>query len=290
MTFLLDPRIHRVWRTPSILQFGVDRPVLTLSGLSDAEERMLVALESGVTLSGLQLVSARAGGDPSRCSEFLKRVERVLVPARDPLSPSRPVASPLVVLDGQGSTATRSAQVLRESGLDVRAGLRWDDPAIADARAAVIVGSFAIEPERHQRWLRRDIPHLPIVFGDRTATVGPFVEPGDGPCIGCVDRQRTDDDPDWPAMASQLSTRPVRYETSLVSSALASIAAWIIVDRVLKGSRNFSALSLAFDFESGVTTEREHLPHAECGCRALPGSGMADEPRRGRPDFQPETS
>jgi bacteriocin biosynthesis cyclodehydratase domain-containing protein len=293
MTFALDPLIHRVWRTPSVLQFGVERPVLTLTNLSNAEERMLVALETGVTLSGLQLVCARAGGDPSHSAAFLKRVERVLAPVGDSAAPAAvasPVASPLVVLDGQGATAARLAQILTESGVDVRAGLRWNDPALAQARAAVIVGSFAIVPERHQRWLRRDIPHLAIVFGDRTATIGPFVEPGDGPCVGCVDRHRADDDPDWPAMASQLSTRPVRHETSLVSSAVASAAAWSVVDRVLNGSRSLSALALALDYESGITTEREHLPHEDCGCRALPGTGKADAPPSGRPDFRTATS
>ncbi|WP_431280213.1 TOMM precursor leader peptide-binding protein [Leifsonia poae] len=289
MTFVLDHRIHRVWRTPSILQFGVERPVLTLSGLSDAEERMLVALESGVTLSGLHLVSARAGGDPACIAPFLKRVEPVLLPADDSAGAGQ-AARPMVVLDGRGSTAARLMQVLAESGIDVRAGLRWDDPAIAESRAAVIVGSFAIEPERHQRWLRRDIPHLPIVFGDRTATIGPFVEPGSGPCVGCVDRRRTDEDPDWPAMASQLSTRPVRYETSLVSSAVASLAARAVVDRVLNSIRGISASSLAVDYATGVTSEREHRPHEECGCRALPETETADAPQHDRPDFPPATS
>jgi bacteriocin biosynthesis cyclodehydratase domain-containing protein len=289
MTFALDPRIHRVWRTPSVLQFGVERPVLTLANLSNAEERMLVALETGVTLSGLQLVSARAGGDPSHIEPFLERLDRVLAPAGDAAAPES-APSPLVVLDGQGATAARLSQILTESGVDVRAGLRWNDPVIAQARAAVIVGSFAIEPERHQRWLRRDIPHLAIVFGDRTATIGPFVEPGDGPCIGCIDRHRTDDDPDWPAMASQLSTRSVRHETSLVSSAVASATAWCVADRVLNGSRALDALSLALDYESGITTERQHLPHEECGCRALPGTGKADAPPNGRPDFRTATS
>ncbi|MFF1877556.1 TOMM precursor leader peptide-binding protein [Leifsonia sp. NPDC058230] len=289
MTIALDPHIPRVWRTPNILQFGVEQPVLTLHDLSNAEERMLVALEAGVTMSGLELVSERAGGDPSSIAPFLERVEPVLAPAGGRAAPA-PSPSPLVVLDGQGATAVRLAQVLTESGLDARAGLRWNDPVLAHAQAAVIVGSFALDPERHQRWLRRDIPHLAIVFGDRTATIGPFVEPGKSPCLGCVDRRRTDDDPDWPAMACQLSTRPVRHETSLVSSTIASIAAWRVVDRVLDNARSLSARSIAVDYGTGVTTEREHLPHEECGCRALPGTGTADVPLRGRPDFRPGTS
>jgi len=197
--------------------------------------------------------------------------------------------APIVVIDGRGPTAARLAQLLRECDLDVRTGPAWSDPAVDDAQVAVIVGSFALEPGRHQRWLRRDIPHLPIVFGDRTAAIGPLVEPGAGPCVGCDERHRTDADSEWPAMASQLCARPVRNETSLLSSSVASAAAWFVSDRVRSGSARMSSRILTIDSATGVTNERELLPHGDCGCRALPGTGKADAGPGGRPDFPPET-
>ncbi|GAA1442787.1 TOMM precursor leader peptide-binding protein [Leifsonia poae] len=284
MTFALDPHIHRVWRTPHILQFGVDRPLLTLTGLSNAEERMIVALDAGVTLSGLQLVARKAGGDAADVDRFLTRVSPLLAKAPTPAAPPS-----TVVLDGAGPAATRIGQVLRESDLDVRAGLRWSDPAVRAARAAVIVASFAVEPERHGRWLRRDIPHLPVVFGDDAVAIGPFVEPGEGACLGCIERHRADAEPEWPAMASQLYTRDSGRESSLVSTAVAAIVGRLVLERLHSDSRRAAEVSLSLDYATGITTARGHSPHADCGCRALPGNGTADVLWPGRPDFPSPT-
>ncbi|MFI5060179.1 MAG: hypothetical protein ACHP7F_01930, partial [Actinomycetales bacterium] len=129
MTFALDPHIHRVWRTPNILQFGVEEPVLTLTDLTNAEERMLVALEAGISLSGLELVATRAGGDAAGIDEFLARVSPVLTSAVEREAEQKADA-PVVVIDGRGPTGALLAQILRESGLDVRSGPAWSDPAV----------------------------------------------------------------------------------------------------------------------------------------------------------------
>jgi bacteriocin biosynthesis cyclodehydratase domain-containing protein len=229
-------------------------------------------------------VAERAGGDPAAAEAFLDRLAPLL--AREPV----PVAPPLVVVDGTGSAAGRLIQVLRESGADVRAGLPWSDPAVRAADAAVILGSFALDPERHRRWLRRDVPHLPVVFGDETVTIGPFVEPGAGPCLGCLDLHRSDAEPDWPAMASQLYTRDARRETSLVTTAVAAVTGRAVLDRAVRSSDRLAHLSLSLDYATGLTTERAHRPHEACGCRALPGNGTADVAVPGRPGFRSPTS
>src|SRR4051794_15311541 len=69
MVYALDPSLHRVWRTPDILQFGVDRPRLTLHGVTISEERMLVALEGGTTMAGL-LLAAGKGADAASVEHF----------------------------------------------------------------------------------------------------------------------------------------------------------------------------------------------------------------------------
>ncbi|WAC52840.1 hypothetical protein [Frigoribacterium sp. SL97] len=47
MPLVLDPRIPVVWRDPSTLQVGVDRPTLVLSPVSRLDERVVAALASG---------------------------------------------------------------------------------------------------------------------------------------------------------------------------------------------------------------------------------------------------
>src|SRR3954471_4256266 len=154
MTYQLDPRIHRVWRSPDTVQFGVERPVLTLRGLSNADERLLVALDAGMPLSGLQLVARRAGGDADGVRRLLRRLAPILIVPTERRSGASvpPPVEPIVVLDGVGAAAVRIAQVLGESGMDVRSRLPTDDPAIDSATIAVVIGSFAVHPERHRRW------------------------------------------------------------------------------------------------------------------------------------------
>ncbi|KRC50654.1 hypothetical protein ASE16_06500 [Leifsonia sp. Root227] len=270
MVYALDPRIHRVWRSPSSLQFGVDRAILTLDDLSNADERMLVALEAGVTMSGLQMVARRARADAGAPARLLERLAPVLaVPRGAEQESERAGGRPVAVVDGAGHTAARLIEVLDAGGVDVRSGLSWTDPAVDTAAVAVVVGSFAIEPERHRRWLRRDVPHLAVVFGDERVRVGPLVDPGAGPCLGCVDLHRTDADPAWPAMAAQLHTRDARRETPLIGSAAAGVAGFAVLDR-LGGGRSLSGSSVTVDYADGARAERSWEPHPACGCLTLP--------------------
>ena len=270
MVYALDPRVHRVWRTPDVLQFGIDRPRLVLHGVSTAEERMLAALDAGATLPGLQL-SAGKGTHLGDVHRFLERIQPVLA--------ARLAAPPAhrVVIDGGGATAGLLMAMLRHEGAEVRSGLGWDDPFVEVASAAVIVAGFAVPPERHRRWLQRDIPHLPVVFGDDEVRIGPFVRPGTGPCLVCVDLTRADEDADWPAMASQLFARPPRRESPLVASLSASAAAHALLGALAGeasdgGDRaDGSATSISVDYATGRRTERVWPVHPGCGCRGLTG-------------------
>lgn len=278
MVYALDPRIHRVWRSPSTLQFGVDTPILTLDDVSNAEERMLVALDAGVTMPGLQMVARRARADPGAVARLLERIAPVLAPVHAPAAGSAPHddhrTRPMVVLDGSGQTAARLVEVLGGTGMEVRSGLTWADPVVDVAAASVIVGAFAIEPERHRRWLSRDVPHLAVVFGDDGVRVGPLVRPGAGPCVGCVDRWLADADPAWPAMASQLHTRDPRRETPLVAASTASVAAYAVLD-LLSGGNALTGSSVTIAYATGERTAQTWEPHPECGCLAVP-AGCAD--------------
>lgn len=271
MVLALDPRIPRVWRTPDTLQFGVDAPRLVLHPVSVAEERMIAALADGVSVAGLRMIAKRARASPDTVDRLLGTVSSVLE-----RSAEAPAVPSLVIVDGEGRTAGRIVGLLRSAGVDVRSGLSWSDPLVETATLAVIVGSYAIEPSRHGRWLRRDVPHLPVVFSDGGVEVGPLVRPGRGACVRCVDLHRADADPAWPAMAAQLHSRDRPGETELVSDAVATVTA-ALVDAVVRGGdvvaapdRRGRARSSRFVPEAGGWVAREHMPHPECGCLGLP--------------------
>lgn len=277
MTLALDPRIQRVWRTPDSLQFGVERPVLVLDGISAAEERMIAALVCGITREGLQLLAERAGAPPGAVARLLERVAPVLGRPRGSQTAEERDrdAPPLVVLDAAGPTATALALMLTDAGAEVRGGLAWDDPVVDRAEAAVVLGSYAIEPQRSARWLRRDIPHLPVVFGDAGITVGPFVRPGAGPCLRCVDLHRTDADPAWPAMATQLHTLPPRGEDAIVSALVAARAATLVLAGIASARGRTApsppaGASWRLPSGSGDWVSGAWDPHPGCGCLGLP--------------------
>ncbi|MGO4536154.1 hypothetical protein [Leifsonia sp. 2MCAF36] len=267
MVLALDPGITRVWRTPDSIQFGVDEPVLVLDGITSADERMLVALAAGVTAEGLRLVADRARAPSGAVAALLDRVAPVLAPdRREP-----PPTPPLVVLDGAGPTAVALGVLLSDAGADVRSGLDWSDAAVERADVAVIVASYAVEPQRQARWLRRDVPHLPIVFGDAGVTVGPYVRPGYGPCLRCVDLHRTDADPAWPAMATQLHTRDAPGETAIVVAATAALAAALLLAASAEPPHGPDpGVSARLPRGRCDWVSRAWAPHPECGCLGLP--------------------
>ena len=268
MIFQLDPRIPRVWRTPTDLQFGVDRSLLVLHDVTDAEERLLSDLERGVTRDGLSAL-ARAARTTVDIDSLLARLRPVLRPP----APATGRVRRRVALDGSGPTARRIAGIVGGCGYPVTS----DIADVDRVDLAVIVGHFAVVPERHGRWLRRDIPHLPVVFGDRIVTIGPLVEPGVGPCLSCRERHRMDDDPAWTALATQLSGRTSALETELVSTAVSALTSRMLLARLMQGSRRFAAASIRYDGTTGTTDVVEVRHHSECACRALPGTGRAAE-------------
>jgi bacteriocin biosynthesis cyclodehydratase domain-containing protein len=165
-------------------------------------------------------------------------------------------------VDGTGPTADRLRALLAELGIRVVA---TEDPDLA-----VLVDHFVFAPERHGRWLRRDVPHLPVLFSDAEVRVGPLVEPGAGPCLTCLELERVDDDPAWPAIACQLLHRTAPTETPRLSIQAATAAAGIVHDRLFARSNEYTAASLAIDGESLTVRRRAHRPHGRCGCRFLP--------------------
>ena len=259
MVLKVGAGVPLVWRSPSCLQFGVDQPLVVLDEVDAGTERMIAALVPGISPSGFDMMARSLGLETDAAGELLQRLEPVLESetATDEFR---------VAVAGDGPLADELRRVLDAEGA----------LAAPDERApslAVIVAGWVISPEDHGSWLRRDIPHLPVVIGDGGVTVGPLVDPGSGPCLYCVQLTRTDDDPAWPAIATQLWNRQAPAMTALAISEAAAFAARRVLERRAAGGEK--ALSWRLATADGAVSPRAWTRHAACRCAAPAESDWA---------------
>jgi bacteriocin biosynthesis cyclodehydratase domain-containing protein len=255
MVLRLDPKHPPVWRTPHSIQFGVDSPAAVLDDVTNAQERMISALIAGVSRSGLDMIARSAGSQAEEATLLLD----LLAPAF-PAAPQQRADDAVTVI-GAGAAAQAIAALLADAGATVA-------PDGRQTRLVVIVADYVIDPQLHGHWLRRDVPHLPVVFGDARVRIGPFVEPGDGPCLYCLELHRTDADPAWPAMASQLLGLNSPLEDSLLRNEVASRVARLVFARLRDGATP-GARSVEVDGASGAITVRHWEPHTDCACTGI---------------------
>ena len=261
MTLVLDPRFPLVWRSPDSLQLGVDAPRVIMNTVTTAHERMLAALAVGVTPSGLALIGSEGGLSTEQIAAFHRDIQPAL--AVQSMAPHSTIA-----ITGDGPTADRLEWRLREAGLETRRSHPMDDDTgVTDI--ALVLGHYVLDPDVRQHWLRRDVPHLPVIFGDTSVTIGPFIEPGDGPCLYCLELHRMDADPAWPALASQLLGKRSAAETPFFASEAATIAARMVLTRATRLATRW-ATSVTVDAATGELTRRPWSRHQECGCAGIP--------------------
>ncbi|MCU1406936.1 MAG: hypothetical protein JWQ43_3239 [Glaciihabitans sp.] len=289
-----------VWRTPVSLQFGIDPVWVVMNQVTRAEEHMISALGAGISRSGLSMVGISQGGTEEDVEGLIETLHSVLLPeTRDAPVP------PLKRIDviGSGVTARRLATVLAASerrSIRYHRSLGTMDPhdplrerGTRPCDVAVLVGHFVLHPAMLSHWLRLDIPHLPVIFGDGAVTIGPFIEPGAGPCLYCLERNRTDADSSWPAIASQLWERDSGSETAMTSAEVVAIAARLVLSRLTDGPAEV-AVALRLDAFTGLITSRVENPNPACGCRDVAnavhsGTGLPAVPAPGVHPLQPTT-
>jgi len=153
--------------------------------------------------------------------------------------------------------------------------LRTDAPTGARPDVLVAVSAGVADPVRLLPLVREDVVHLPVVVGDVDVAVGPLVVPGRGPCSRCLDLHRTDVDPAWPAIATQLrvATPPP------VASHLAQLGSAVAVSQVLAAVDGREVLAEGTTIEVGGLSPlpllRPWTVHPACGCA---GVGREGEP------------
>jgi bacteriocin biosynthesis cyclodehydratase domain-containing protein len=204
------------------------------------------------------------------------RLLRALSPLLLDEAPATPRPAPTVAVVGSGPTVERIAAILAESRVAVNVTRSLSDEP---CDLGIAVGHYVLDPEEYGFWLRRDLPHLPVLFGDGTATVGPLVEPGRTPCLYCLEHYRRDADGSWSTLASQLWGRRSAAETPLASHEVAAMVGRLVVRRLGPGAGGAPGPAAAASFrlavDTGEVTRREWMPHPACGCLALPSAARA---------------
>ncbi|MET0480283.1 MAG: TOMM precursor leader peptide-binding protein [Mycetocola sp.] len=277
MILRLDPRYPIVWRTPTSLQIGAEHPLARLDGVTPAVEHLLGAVMAGTSRDQLDVLAARVGARPSDVDRFLADIAPAL------LGPEQHDRRPRWIVDGDGRTADGIRALLRTSEYPETTAAN-DLPDLA-----VLVATHVVDPRRYVRWLSLDIPHLAVVYTDVGVQIGPLVEPGAGPCLHCLARERTDADAAWPVMASQLlGQHSLAEEEPLISEVIARVAR-IVTARLGTGSNDLMSASLRIDGFRVSGSLTAHRPHPDCGCRSLSGSATAHAAAASAPTAPPTT-
>ncbi len=280
MTLRIDPSLPLLWRTPHEVQLGLERPAVRLRDLSRAQEHMLAALTEGTSPTGLTLLARAHGSPETQVAELLELVAPAL---------ERPTTAPTVLVadgaDDRDGAAAAIAAALTGCGVRVIVG----DEEADSVDLVVAITDFVFAPDWYGRWLRHDLPHLPVVFGGQTVRIGPLVEPGRGPCLYCAERAHRDIDPTWPALAAQLWGRVSPARTPLVVAEVTALAVRTVLARLrppattgedgvrIGADHDHAEVAVAVDLETvtGAVSRLSIPRHPQCECATLGGTGSA---------------
>ena len=275
----IDPALSLMWRTPTTVQIGFPTPVV-IAELTPVEEHLLVALRAGCNSTAFYGLGRTLGLSEQACDAFAARMR--------PSFETRRSSRLRVGIDGIGRCAETLVRLLSQS-FDVRSVTAADvshERLAADtrvhsqqrARAArtsdgwrpeivVIIANYALTGARAGVWLRREIPHLAVILGDRTSRIGPLVHAGDGPCLSCVEMHAMDADPARAAMLAQLYGKPCGGETALACAEISTVVARVLSAEVEGGLAAGEVLDL--DGTTGLWTSGSTSTCSRCSCRAL---------------------
>lgn len=141
-----------------------------------------------------------------------------------------------VIVVGRGGFGSLLAAHLARAGVgSVHRGNRVAEAAELDESVTpdlvVIAQPGPARAVSAEPWRIRGITHLPVALHLASATIGPIVQPGTGPCLRCVELARTDADPSWPLLAARGEPRPEPVVTG--AAALTATVAGLVTMVVL---------------------------------------------------------
>lgn len=246
----LHPSSPLLWRDAHTLQLG-DEGGLRIAADDAWVEALLSRLRSGFRRGAFDVIAHAAGAPREAARTLLARLDPLLL---DDAAPPRSAwVESIGIADGRSEYRMREA--LADEGIAlVEVGRR---PGVG-----VVLVNGAAAALQFARFLREDIPHLPVSFEPGRVTVGPLVVPGASACLACRDAHARDLDPAWPLLHAQMIGRdPGPIRAAQVAEA-GRLAALLLADDETAAGR------LVRVSADGSLEWRSVSFHEECRCRA----------------------
>ncbi|WP_241385894.1 TOMM precursor leader peptide-binding protein [Rhodococcus sp. CH91] len=280
---LVDPELPVLERSDGAVQLGWGPDTATVvvppEGMDGFDVGVLLRLLDG-RLTGEEVLAAAAlrGLSPAPVRELLDElvasgvVRQAPGPSGERLRPRR------VRVYGSGPLAAAIVDDLPPWEVRwVRSPVGDGHPDPAAATGCVVLADRQVPDPRLVRALvRAGIPHLPVRIRDGRGVVGPFVLPGRSSCLRCADLVRTDLDPSWPRLATQLYGREGQAGRA-VTSATAALAV-VQIEAFFSADPSVSPAvdrTLELDLRTHRIAARRWFRHPECDCSAIASVGQA---------------
>lgn len=161
----------------------------------------------------------------------------------------------------QGALASQLEQALMQHGFS---------PSPPDRRCQLLVplGSQVLPPRLNSYFLQQNFNFLPVLAREGGWLIGPLTVPGLSQCSTCLDLYRSEADPAWPTLATQLLCQPVAASAQSVTTHCINIVVQVAAS-FFSGSGHWLGRYLEFSQADLVGSTQVLSPHPECGCGGL---------------------
>ena len=211
--------------------------------------------------------SAPCTAQPAPCTARSASPARGSAPsARGSASPARSFAAEPTfhIFDyahSQGTLASQLEQALMKNGFS---------PSPPDRRCQLLVplGSQVLPPRLNSYFLQQNFNFLPVLAREGGWLIGPLTVPGLSQCSTCLDLYRSEADPAWPTLATQLLCQPVAASAQSVTTHCINIVVQVAAS-FFSGSGHWLGRYLEFSQADLVGSTQVLSPHPECGCGGL---------------------
>ncbi|MFS8103482.1 TOMM precursor leader peptide-binding protein [Lentzea alba] len=248
-----------VRRGPGVVQVGTDpKHAVVIDSLSEALIDQLLAIDGRHTVTELGERLRERGEDPAQLTAVLTSLEDAGL-----LEESSRLEGATASVHGSSHLALAITSLLAESGV-----------RLAHAADLVVLAATLVpDPNVVNTLMAFRTPHLAVRVREGVGIVGPLVLPGRTSCLNCADLHRTDQDPAWPAIATQLAGKPASTDVLFASGTAALAVAQILESLIYVRGREQAPppvlnATVELDLVTGEAERRSWYPHPDCQCSA----------------------